>query len=285
MIFLERRKRQPKAPITRLDAARSNVVPEGSALVRPRQSIHSMQIAQSTVRGGFCVDDFLDLKSLAIRLNKTPDQVRRLAERGQLPGRRVGGEWRFEKAEIFHWLEAHLGSADSADLQQLETMLQPDHAPTMSLADLCTPELVWLGLPSRTRGSLVRDICTRAADAGRVWDPVALAAAIEARENMHSTALDNGIALLHSRRPMPNLYDSPFLALAVTPSGIPFGGPRGVLTDVFFLIASGDETFHLHLLARLSRLISLPGAIDGLRNSESPKAAIEWIRECEQQLD
>ena len=50
---------------------------------------------------------------------------------------------------------------------------------------------------------------------------------------MHSTALDNGVALLHPRRPMPAILAEAVLALGITPGGIPFGS-GGSLTDIFF---------------------------------------------------
>lgn len=244
-----------------------------------------MQFAQSLTSGSQLVDDFFDLKSLAVHLQKTPDQIRRLAERGQLPGRRVAGSWRFDRSEVFHWMEVHIGNAETGDLQQLERMLQPGGSPPLWLHELTGPDLVWPQFPSRTRHSVIQDMCQRAAGAGRLWDAPAMAAAIQAREEMHSTALDSGVALLHPRRPMPALFDEPFLALAIAPSGIPFGGPRGVMTDVFFLIASPNETFHLHLLSRLSRLISWPGAVGSLRQADSAGAVLSELARVENEMD
>ena len=63
------------------------------------------------------------------------------------------------------------------------------------------------------------------------------------------------MALLHPRRPQPNILAQPFLAFGRTHRGIPFGDRRGRLTDVFFLILSTDDRVHLRTLARLSRLI------------------------------
>jgi PTS system nitrogen regulatory IIA component len=109
--------------------------------------------------------------------------------------------------------------------------------------------------------------------------------AILAREEMHSTALENGVALLHPRRPQSSLFDKSFVALAITPSGIPFGGPRGVLTDIFFLIASETETIHLRILARLSRLIAMPDLLDSLRGCDTPAQVLKLLADKENELD
>ena len=44
----------------------------------------------------------LDVPKLAEYLHLTPEQVKKMAVRGRLPGRRVGGQWRFSEAEIHH---------------------------------------------------------------------------------------------------------------------------------------------------------------------------------------
>lgn len=233
------------------------------------------------------MDDHFDLPSLAIYLGRPVEQVRRLAERGKLPGRRVGGQWRFDRAEIFHWLEAHIGSADPAGLRALEDLLAEGEGatPAIALADRLPAEAIWIGCGARTRTSLIRDFCELAARAGWIWDPETFSAAVLAREALHSTALENGVALLHPRRPLPQAIAEPFLALALTSSGIAFGGPRGTLTDVFFLIASASEPDHLQVLARLSRLICQPGYLDRLRQCVTPVEVQDWTRESETQLD
>ena len=50
-------------------------------------------------------EEHFSIESLAVYLHLTPPQVQRLADRGRLPGRKVGGQWRFAGAEIHHWME------------------------------------------------------------------------------------------------------------------------------------------------------------------------------------
>jgi PTS system nitrogen regulatory IIA component len=110
-----------------------------------------------------------------------------------------------------------------------------------------------------------------------------MAEAVRTREEMHPTALENGVALLHPRRPMPKILSQPFLALGCTASGIPFGG-AAPLTDVFFLICSMDDRNHLRVLARLSRLLTLPGFLNALHQAEDSMSAHQLIVEAEEKL-
>ena len=65
-----------------------------------------------------------------------------------------------------------------------------------------------------------------------MWDALAMAEAVKAREKMHPTALDCGVALLHLRRPQTSILSDSVLALAVCPSPLPFSD-TGHLTDIF----------------------------------------------------
>lgn len=143
---------------------------------------------------------------------------------------------------------------------------------------------VYIPFLARTKSSVIQKICDLTAKTGRLWDPSKMADALQSREELHPTALENGVALLHPRRPMMSIIGEPFLALGVTSSGIPFGGPRGCLTDVFFLIGSTNESVHLRLLARLSRLIQQPELLESIRAAERPQEAWDAISEFDEKL-
>ncbi len=230
-------------------------------------------------------EDF-DVQSLATYLHLTPAQVERMASRNQLPGRRVGGQWRFSASEIHHWFEERIGDSDPAELEQVERVLDSDR-PTdkQSIPDLLKLAAIQIPLRARTRNSVIERMCSRVADLGLMWEPEKMAEAIKNRESLHPTALENGVALLHPRRPLPGAMTEPFLALGITTTGIPFGGPRGVLTDVFFLIASTDEKVHLQTLARLSRLISMPEFLDNLRGCANAAEAWQVVQDADSRLD
>ena len=48
--------------------------------------------------------EVLSLGEAALLLQSTEQAVAELAEAGELPGRRIGGEWRFSRAAVLHWL-------------------------------------------------------------------------------------------------------------------------------------------------------------------------------------
>jgi PTS system nitrogen regulatory IIA component len=225
-----------------------------------------------------------DVSGLARYLHLAPEQVVRLAERGKLPGRKVGGQWRFPKPDVHHWLERRIGASDESELLEVEAVLRHS-APTgeeICIADMLPAEAIAVPLPARTRNSVIDSMVELAARTGWLWDTKEMAEAVKAREDLHTTALDSGVALLHPRRPMAKILAQPFLALGRTSAGIPFAG-ADMLTDVFFLICSTEDRGHLQLLARLSRILTAPGFLDALRQATAEEAR-QLIVETEEKL-
>ena len=220
-------------------------------------------------------DDF-DVDSLAAYLHMTPPQVLRLADRGKLPGRKVGGEWRFSQQEMHHWLETRIGLSDEEELVEVERVLQRRGAPgedqPILISELLRPEAIEVPLGARTRGSVIREMTRLAAATGLLWDAEKMAEAVQAREDLYPTTTEGGVALLHPRRPLPSLLAEPLLALGITQGGIAFGGGRSALTDVFFLICSVSDPEHLRTLARLSRLIGDADWMQQIRRAPDPAA-------------
>jgi nitrogen PTS system EIIA component len=230
----------------------------------------------------------LDLEQLAIYLHLTPTQVNKMAVRGKIPGRKVNGEWKFSESEIHHWLEEQIGVVDDQELERMEKVLarnvdvaSDDRA---MLSDFLSPLAIEIPLPARTRGSVVREMCQLAANTGLLWDAETMAEAVAAREALHPTALENGVALLHPRRPQTSILAEPLVALGISTQPIPFGNVSGHLTDVFFLICSTDDRVHLRILARLARLVTDEVFLTMLRSATSASEAIEIVRSAELEL-
>jgi PTS system nitrogen regulatory IIA component len=234
------------------------------------------------------VEKDFDVDNLAEYLHLAPPQVMRLVERGKLPGRKVAGQWRFSQAEIHHWLEQQIGLSNDEELVQMEGVLRRKRGSVddreTSIVEMLPLDAIAIPLAARTRGSVITSMAQLAAGTGWLWDAAKMAEAVRAREDLLPTALENGVALLHPRRPLPAILGQAFLALGRTERGIPFGGARGTLTDIFFLICSLDDRGHLKTLARLSRLIGDGSLLDALRAAPDAQTARQAIAEREAHL-
>jgi PTS system nitrogen regulatory IIA component len=145
------------------------------------------------------------------------------------------------------------------------------------MPELIRPAFIDPALPAKTKASVLREMVRLAEKTGRVYDPAALLAGLEAREQLYSTGVPGGLALLHTRNPEAYLFESPFLVLGRTVQQIPFGSPDGRSTDLFFLIASPDDRLHLHTLARLCMMAQKTDLLVNLRSAPDADALYEYL--------
>src|SRR5947199_10354617 len=93
--------------------------------------------------------DMMDMEQLAAYLQRDVREVGKLASRGSLPGHKVGGRWRFARAEINHWIETQMPDYSDQQLSNLEKggAVGPLLATYLSEASIAVP------FAARTRAS------------------------------------------------------------------------------------------------------------------------------------
>jgi PTS system nitrogen regulatory IIA component len=228
--------------------------------------------------------DMMDLDQLADYLQRDARELNKLASRGHLPGHKVSGRWRFARAEINHWLESQLPEYTEQELSKFESKDQERPAPDLLICNYLAQESVAVPMLATTRSSALRELVRLAQQSWQIFDADAILKAVEEREAMASTGLDSGVALPHPHRSLPSAMAEAVIAYGRTASGIPFGAVGGGLTDIFFLFCCRDESTHMRILARLSRLLLRPGFIDELRAAETPADTWELIHAAEKEL-
>lgn len=227
--------------------------------------------------------DMMDVEQLAAYLRRDAREVGKLANRGRLPGHKVGGEWRFARAEINHWLESQIHGYTDEQLTALET----GHGPAVEeplLAGLLSPACVAVPLPASTKASVLKELVTLAEQSWQVYDPETILEAVRTREEAASTALPSGVAFPHPRRPLSSALGESIVAFGRTGAGVPFGDANGGLTDCFFLICCRDDQTHLRVLARLTRLLLRENFVGELREAETAADTYDFIVSAEREL-
>src|SRR5205814_4542670 len=100
--------------------------------------------------------DVMNLEQLATYLQRDLREVGKLASRGYLPGHKVGGEWRFARAEINHWLEKQMSGLDEQQLVAIEKGGRRGDASEPLVSSLLSEASVAVPLPATTKGSVLR---------------------------------------------------------------------------------------------------------------------------------
>ena len=209
------------------------------------------------------------LDDLARQLGRDKREIEKLANRGRLPGRKVGGEWQFHATEITQWLEQEMRQYSDKELENLESSQKSAEVDAdVPVSSLLSAEMIEVPLQARTKRSVLESLIEVAGRTWQIWEPAVILRAVQEREEILSTGFDQGVAIPHPRNPQPEVLGKSLLAFGRTNSGIPFGAPKGGLTDLFFLVLARDSRTHLKILARLGRMLQQPEFLDNLRAAE-----------------
>jgi PTS system nitrogen regulatory IIA component len=229
---------------------------------------------------------FMNIQALAKFLGIDPRRAERMAQRGQIPCQKVGRQFRFNRAAITEWMQQQMPNLKDERLEEMDARITAHREleDDMFLSSMLKVEAISLALPARTKNSVLKELVALAQDTNLLYDGEALLEALTKREELCSTALDGGIAIPHPRRPQPYTVAEPILVIGLTGQGIGFGAPDGGLTDLFFMTCSQDDHHHLHVLARLCRMLSDGNFASAIRFAESGEEVIELLRQREEQV-
>jgi PTS system nitrogen regulatory IIA component len=186
---------------------------------------------------------------------------------------------------VTQWLEQEMRQYSDSQLAAVEQSQRSEevdaHVPVSSLLSV---ETIQVPFEARTKRSVLEGLIEIAGRTWKVWQPAAVLKAVQEREELMSTAFDNGVAFPHTRQALPDALAESVVAFGRTLSGIPFGAPNNSLTDLFFLVVCRDARTHLHVLARLGRLIQKPEFLAALRDAPDSPSAYDVIVAADQNV-
>jgi PTS system nitrogen regulatory IIA component len=227
----------------------------------------------------------MELEEVAAHLHLTPAEVLEYVKTNEIPHEHRGGRAIFVQDEIDAWASKRI-------LEMGDQKLVAYHAKTTLgtrsildqdalMPDLISTEYINLTLQSKTKHSVIEDMVGLAQNTNRVLDIIELRQSVEEREDLCSTALPGGIALLHSRNHDAYRFDGSFMVFGRSIQDVPFGAPDGGTSRLFFLLCCQDDHLHLHTLARLCLMIQKTDMIERLYCAETPDEVYHAIVACE----
>ena len=229
-----------------------------------------------------------NLKQAAEHIHIDENELRHVAQRGEIEATEHGGDWWFEHRALDEWAQRNLLAATKREqVRQHNAILEENrraHHENWMISNLFHSSGMSLALPGKTKAGIVRDMCDLANATGHVYDTDGLFKELMAREEIASTAVGNGAAFLHPRFHDPYLFEETFIAYGRSERPIFFGALDGASTRHFFLICSTDHTEHLSILARLAVMAHSTEFLELLSESDSIDHAQSIIRAAEEGL-
>lgn len=119
--------------------------------------------------------------------------------------------------------------------------------------------------------SAIEELAARAYNEKWLNDKPWFIGSLVERETLASTAMEGGVAFLHTRARESSKIKRPFVVCGRSYNGIDFGAPDGKPTFLFFLLGLKYDKLHLPILGRLARLVVRdPTFVARLRATTSP---------------
>ena len=230
----------------------------------------------------------MTLQQVAEYLRVEPIQVSRLVRQGDIPFSGTTDKPLFDQGEIDAWAsrrilgmnERRLASYHSESERPVKGGPEP-----FSVCDMISAERIVIGLPSKTKASVLEDVTKIADDAGLLYDPHDLLESLKEREALCSTGLGNGVAIIHPRHHDPYLATESFMLLARSLAPIHIGAPDGRPTDLFFVLVCQDDRHHLQSLTHLCLMFTQTPLLAELREADSAEAMLASLRAAEKAID
>lgn len=189
----------------------------------------------------------LTVKDVSSILNVSEKTVYRWIEERKLPGFRLSGQYRFNRAELLEWATANRLGVSSTIFHETEA----ESVPLPLLSESLQAGGIFYRLGGTDRDSALRS----AVEVLRLPEEVDrefLLQVLLAREQMASTGIGDGIAIPHARNPIVLHVDKPLVTLCFLEKPIEFGALDGQPVHALFTLISPTVRAHLHLLSRLA---------------------------------
>ncbi len=230
----------------------------------------------------------LTLDEVADYLHLTSADIEQRVKDREIPFEKRGERVVFRKREIDQWASQRilgftpqrLAAYHHKSTHQIRNVLSQ----AAILPDMLAAGAIASAMSSKTKASILRDLVALAEKTGRLNDPTALLASLEAREELCSTAMPGGFALPHPRFHEAYLFETSFLVVGRPIQEIHFGAADGEPTRLFFLVCCQDDRLHLHTLARLCLIAQKTTIIDQLLAAPDPQTIRDSLIAVEGQL-
>jgi excisionase family DNA binding protein len=204
----------------------------------------------------------LTVREIAEYMQMNERTILKLVNSGSLPGAKIASQWRFKKSVIDTWLADQMGASDREEEVDLDKV--PDGF-AMPLNDILEESGIIADMHAKDRAVAIEELVACAFHNGWVGDKPWFIGAIVERESLAPTAVEGGVAFLHTRARNARKISRPFIVCGRSYHGVDFGAEDGKPTYLFFLLGLKHDKLHLPILGRLARILRDTAVVTKLR--------------------
>jgi PTS system nitrogen regulatory IIA component len=189
----------------------------------------------------------LTMRDVGRLLNVSEFRVTHWIKQRGLPAQYVGGQYRFNRAELLEWATANQIKISHELFEHLES----EDEPVPSVAEALEAGGIFRDLRAVDKEQALRAL-VRVLPLPEGIDRELILRLYLAREACASTAIGGGIALPHVRNPIVLHVDRPLVTLCFLERPVDFGALDGKPVQILFSLICPTVRSHLQMLSRLS---------------------------------
>lgn len=224
----------------------------------------------------------LKISDVSEMLNVSKDCIEDWLREGAIPAYKINQEYRFSRLEIEDWLLQNNHSlqkfAKAKNAVTQGTQRREGGQTKFSFYRALHKGRLLGDVDQKDKEELIQSTVYALADSMSI-DPEVLSELLIERERLHSTALNRGVAVPHTRELLGQLEDSVTVVFPKVP--IEYGAIDGEpVHTLFFLFAKSDKS-HLNLLAKIAHLTGCDEALNFLKSHPKKPDLLAFIKDWE----
>lgn len=152
----------------------------------------------------------------------------------------------------------------------------------VKLSQLLDESCVNLSLSSRRKKEAIKEMIEMLSKAGKINNPEKIERELLEREKIGTTGIGGGIAIPHI---LTNNVSETIMAFGRKKEGLNFDSIDGEPVNLIFLLLGprGEESLHLRILCKLSRLLHNSNFKNALLKAEKEEEILQLIKQYEEE--
>ncbi len=205
---------------------------------------------------------FLSKAEAAKKLKVSENVIQEMINTNVFESKLVGKNVKVDEDSMNEWLE-NLSDRDEKMLALKRVICH--------FEEYMRPENIFLDFQADNKYDAIRILSEKAKDLKLVRDARWLYEVVVAREELISTAIGNGVALLHPRHLHPSKIKMPSILFGRSAEGVDFDAPDNKPVNIFFMLLLHNDKQHLFSLSYISKLIMNSGILDSFTSASNPE--------------
>ena len=203
---------------------------------------------------------FLSKADAAKKLKVSERVIQEMINDNVFETKLVGKNTKIDEDSLNEWLD---------NLNEVDEKLLALKRVICHFEEYMRPENIFLDFSAENKYDAIRILSEKAKELRLVRDARWLYEVVVAREELISTAICHGVALLHPRHLHPSKIKAPSILFGRSSNPVDFDAPDNKPVNIFFMLLLHNDKQHLFSLSYISKLIMNSEILEAFSSAEN----------------